>query len=216
VKAVTAVVAHATWLFNEGSGTTAADSSGNAYTATLENGAAWAAGRSGSSVLFDGTDDDVLLPADIVASLSDFTIATWVYWTNTSKNWTRIFDFGTGTGRYMFLSPRGSDGLARFSITTSGGNGEQRVLSTAALPGNQWVHVAVTLAGGTLTLYVNGAAVNSTTGLTLAPFRLGPTGQNWLGRSQYSSDPRFAGQIDDFRIYRGALAAAQVLALSQS
>jgi hypothetical protein len=216
VKAVTAVVAHATWLFNEGSGTTAADSSGNGYTATLENGAAWAAGRSGSSVLFDGTDDDVLLPADIVASLSDFTIATWVYWTNTSKNWTRIFDFGTGTGRYMFLSPRGSDGLARFSITTSGGNGEQRVLSTAALPGNQWVHVAVTLAGGTLTLYVNGAAVNSTTGLTLAPFRLGPTGQNWLGRSQYSSDPRFAGQIDDFRIYRGALAAAQVLALSQS
>jgi len=89
------------------------------------------------------------------------------------------------------------------------------VLSTAALPGNQWVHVAVTLSGGTLTLYVNGAAVNSTSGVTLAPFRLGPTSKNWLGRSQYSSDPRFAGQIDDFRIYRGALTAAQVLALSQ-
>jgi hypothetical protein len=49
-----------------------------------------------------------------------------------------------------------------------------------------------------------------------APFRLGSTGQNWIGRSQYSADPYFNGKIDDFRIYRGALSASAVLALYNS
>jgi hypothetical protein len=52
--------------------------------------------------------------------------------------------------------------------------------------------------------------------MTHAPFRLGATGQNWIGRSQYGADPYFNGKIDDFRIYQGALSAAEVAALMQS
>ena len=37
---------------------------------------------------------------------------------------------------------------------------------------------------------------------------------NWLGRSQYPSDPYFNGKVDDFRIYNGAMTAAQVAALA--
>jgi hypothetical protein len=49
--------------------------------------------------------------------------------------------------------------------------------------------------------------------MVLSPFRLGSTSQNWIGRSQFASDPYFNGLVDEFRIYRGALSAAQIAAL---
>src|SRR5207244_698868 len=42
----------------------------------------------------------------------------------------------------------------------------------------------------------------------------GSTAQNWIGRSQYGADPFLNGLVDDFRIYNGALSAAQVAALA--
>ena len=48
--------------------------------------------------------------------------------------------------------------------------------------------------------------------MTFAPFQLGNTGQNWIGRSQYS-DPYFNGLIDEFRIYHNALSTDQIAAL---
>ncbi len=78
------------------------------------------------------------------------------------------------------------------------------------------MHVAVTLSGSTGTLYVNGTAVGTNTAMFLAPFRLGSTTQNWLGRSQYSADPGFNGLIDDFRIHRSALSATQIAELMRN
>src|SRR5690348_7826571 len=43
--------------FNEGTGTTAADGSGNGHTATLTNGPTWVAGKYGQAVNLDGTND---------------------------------------------------------------------------------------------------------------------------------------------------------------
>jgi hypothetical protein len=157
----------------------------------------------------------VSLPANVVTDLSDFTIACWVYW-NAARNWERIFDFGSGTGRYMFLTPRSGSGTVRFAITVDGGHGEQAVTGTAALPTAQWVHVAVTLSGQLATLYVNGTAVGTNSAEFLPPWQLGGTGQNWIGRSQYAGDPYFNGRIDEFRIYRGALTAADIAALIAS
>jgi hypothetical protein len=50
--------------------------------------------------------------------------------------------------------------------------------------------------------------------MTHAPFRMRRTTQNWIGRSQYPADPYFNGKIDDFRIYHGALSAAEIAALA--
>jgi hypothetical protein len=113
----------------------------------------------------------------------------------------------------MALTPRSGSGVLRFVITTDYGVGEQAITASAPLATGQWVHVAVTLAGNTGTLYVNGAVAGTNTAMNLAPFRLGHTSQNWIGRSQYSADPYFNGKIDDFRIYRGALTTQELLAL---
>lgn len=207
----TAAVLRVCLPFDEASGTTAADASGNGNNAVLLNGPAWTSGKKGHAVALDGVDDYVALPAGVVADLADFTIAAWVYW-DAARDWARVFDFGSGTSHYMFLTPRAYRGGMSFTITTGGGYGSQS-LWTDPLPTGQWVHLAVTLSGATGTLYVNGSPVNTNTAMTASPFRLGSTSQNWIGRSQYPADPYFNGKVDDFRVYHGALSVTQISAL---
>jgi len=211
-SAFTGTQLHAYLTFDESSGTSATDSSSNAHVGTLVNGAVWVAGKKGNAVSLNGSDGHVSLPAGILVDIADFTIAAWVYW-NAATNWARVFDFGANTNRYMMLAARGGSGVMRFAITLNGSDSEQGIDSTAALPTGQWVHVAVTLSGNVGTLYVNGSVAGTNTAMAFAPFRLGGTGQNWIGRSQFSADPYFNGKIDEFRIYRGALSAMQIVAL---
>lgn len=213
-KVVTAVQLLAHLSFDEGSGPTAADSSGNGQTGTLD-GAIWATGRRGHAASLSGSGAYVALPDNLLTDVSDFTIAAWVFW-NGSQFWARIFDLGAGIGRYMMLTPRAdhrsNNAAVRFSLTVNG-FGDQMIDGPAELPSKRWVHVAVTLAGSTGTLYVDGSPVSSNPHMFLAPFRLGSTTQNWLGKSQYVADPTFNGLIDDFRLYCGALSAAQIVSL---
>lgn len=170
----------------------------------------YVAGKTGQAVNLSGSTQYVSLPAGIVSTLNDFTIATWVKLTAVST-WARIFDFGNNTTTNMFLVPS-SGSTIRFAITTSGSGGEQRINGTANLTTGAWIHVAVTLAGNTGTLYVNGAQVGQNTAMTLKPSSLGNTTLNYLGKSQYA-DPYLNGQLDDFRIYNGALTAGEVFSL---
>jgi Alginate lyase len=106
------------WLkADETSGTTAADSSGKGNDATLVNGPVFATGKSGNAISLDGVNDHVALPSTLLGGVSDFTIASWVY-LNDSRTWSRIFDFGGKAGSYMYLTPRASNGMTRFSIST--------------------------------------------------------------------------------------------------
>jgi fibronectin type 3 domain-containing protein/regulation of enolase protein 1 (concanavalin A-like superfamily) len=202
------------WLaFDETSGTTAADATGNSNTGTLVNGPAWIGGKVGNALSLNGSNQYASLPASVVSNFHDFTISTWVYW-NGGGNWQRIFDFGTGTSAYMFLSLKnGVNGNPRFAITTSSAGGEQKIDGNAALTTGSWHHIAVTLSGSTGTLYVDGQQVGQNTAMTLRPSDLGATTQNWIGRSQYN-DPYLNGRVDDFRIYAGALNASDIAALA--
>jgi|GEM_PF-6553189 len=186
------------------------DSSGSGRHGALVNGPTFVAGRIGQAINLDGANDHVTLPTGIVNGLTNFTIATWVKLDTTSA-WRRIFDFGTGTTANMFLTPIAGSTI-RFAITTSGSGGEQRINGTSALPTGVWKHVAVTRNGNVGTLYVDGVQVGQNTNMTLSPANLGNTNLNYLGRSQYA-DPYLDGQIDDFRIYNGALTATEVAAL---
>jgi hypothetical protein len=102
----------------------------------------------------------------------------------------------------------------KFAITTRSWWDEQ-TMETTALPANQWVHVAMTLRGNTGTLYVNG--VPQIAGYIFKnPSELYADGnaaqRNFIGRSQWP-DPTFNGLVDDFRIYRHALSAAEIATL---
>jgi hypothetical protein len=170
-------------------------------------------GEIGKAVALSGSNEFVSLPNGIVSGLHDFTISTWV---NPSANsaWSRLFDFGTGTNNYMFLTLSAGGGPLRFAITTSGNGNEQQLTAPGTLPLNTWSHVAVTLSGTTGTLYINGQPVATNANMTLNPAALGITNQDWIGRSQFSNDPFLAATVDDFQVYDHALSAADVAALA--
>jgi len=197
-----------------GSGTTAVDASSHGQDGTLIGGASWGDGRNGGrALLLDGQTGHLALPAGVVSDLGDFSIALWVYWNVEATN-TRVFDFGSSDIGYAALIPRDAQGRLRFLITGTTYFGEQSISAGSALPTGRWVHVAVTLSGTHGTLYVDGAAAGSSDSIVFAPFQLGSTTQNWLGRSQYAADPFFNGRLQDLRLYAGALTAAQVAALA--
>lgn len=182
------------------------DATGNGLTAALAGGATWTTGRTGQAVDLTGSGAHVTLPAGLLAGATAFSVATWVR-LDTVTTWTRIFDFGSGTGAYAFLTPRSSAGGARFAVTTGGAGAEQQINAPTALPQGVWTHVTVTQNGDLGVLYVNGAEVARNAALTLRP---GNTTQNWIGRSQYDNDPFLDGAVDSFRIYGRALTAAEV------
>ncbi|MBK1834939.1 LamG-like jellyroll fold domain-containing protein [Roseibacillus ishigakijimensis] len=186
------------------------DSAGS-FTGTLRNGTSTTGlGFFDGSAVFDGSDDDIAVPATIEDGLSDLTIALRYRW-HGGGNWQRLLDFGNGTSEYMFLTPHSGNGTLQFGITAASLGATQR-LQTPAPPIGEWVHVAVSLTGDTTSLYLNGALVETTTEITLDPADFNPA-VNKIGSSQWSNDPAFHGEIDDFRLYDRGLSAAEVAAL---
>jgi len=202
--------------FDETSGATAFDSTGNGWNGTLVGGSTWAAGKVNNAVSLSGSGNYVSLPSGIVNGLTDFTISAWVK-LNDLQTGERIFDFGTGITNTMYLTPSSSTAhLMRFGITTSGSAGEQRIDSTVVSSTGTWMHVAVTLSGSTGTLYLNGTAVGTNSAMTLTPTSLGVTTQNTIGKSQSGADPYLNGMVDEFQIIPGALCASEVAQLASS
>jgi hypothetical protein len=198
------------WKFDEGAGTKALDWSGHGNHATLVGGPTWIAGYDGDGLKLDGADDYIVLPiGQVISSMSSATFTTWVNFSNAGGAWQRIFDFGNGTGTYIFLCPRtGTTGPLRLAITTSGGGGESLIDSPNTLPSG-WHHVAAVIKTGNMQIYLDGTMIASGS-TALVPSDLGQTGSNWLGRSQYAADAYLNGSLDDFRIYDYALSAEEI------
>jgi hypothetical protein len=185
------------------------DTSGNANHASVMGSPVFVAGKYGSALDLNGTSQYAMLPAGIMASVSNFTIAAWVNWDG-GNAWQRIFDFGNDTTQYMFLTPGSGSGTLRFAITTNGPGGEQ-MLQTAPLPVGQWQHVAITRNGNSARLYTNGILAASGT-VTIAPATFNPA-LNFLGESQFAADPFFNGRLDEVFIYNYALSGAAIMRL---
>ena len=173
--------------------------------------ATYVEGKSGTYALhLDGTGTFVQLPTTI-AHRNQLTIATWVYWRGGS-DWQRIFDFGNGEDEYMFLTARNDNRQMRFAIKNGG---EEQQLNTDFLPRNEWVHIALTMDDQSVCLYQNGELVASSADITLRPSDFSPV-LNYIGRSQFTADPLFNGDIDDMRIYNHALDNEEIKALIEN
>ena len=184
---------------NEGRGTTVSDTSGQNNTGTLLN-ATWTTGRYGTGLAFNGSNSWVTVNDSASLNLvNGLTLEAWVRPTlNTDwrtimlKEWDAVYELyastttGPGTGVNI--------------------GGYQEVFSSTPLPTNTWSHVAATWDGATLRLYVNGVLVASraatgTPATSTNPLRIGGNA-HW---GEY-----FAGTIDEVRIYKRALSAAEI------
>jgi len=198
------------WMLDDGAGTAVADSSANANHGVITGDAAWTTGQFGGALSFDGTDDFVTLPiGSIISELGDTTVTTWADFSNAGGAWQRLWDFGSGTGIYMFLCARvNMDGVIRFAIRTAS-VGEQ-VVNTPDRLASGWHNITVVMDSADMMsrVYVDGAMVASGATLLL-PKDLGVTTQNWLGKSQWP-DALYQGDLDDVRIYNRVLTQDEI------
>ena len=160
------------------------DSSGNAYHATAVKTMTYDVGFEGQALYFDGIEDSVNVPlAESLASLTQSTFAAWVCIDPASEaNWSRVFDFGTGTDAYLYLCPRvmaNPYDLARVGLLAEGSKTE--ICVTSPQPRSGWHHLAATFGNGLMTLYVDGRP--SVTETNLSPQDIGTPQHLWLGRS---------------------------------
>ncbi|MDO3408427.1 family 43 glycosylhydrolase [Saccharibacillus sp. CPCC 101409] len=195
----------ASYGFGDASKNRLTDASPNRYNGTLENGASYTkSGKNGKAVALDGKDGYVKLPG-AVTDARDFTFAGWVKWEGGAP-WQRILDFGNGMNGFMFLTPSQGAGV-QFTIHREGK--DQSILTSSPLPTGKWTHVAVTISGGTGTLYLNGKEAGRNEQMTYDPRDL-QTSEAWLGKSRFAADAYFKGSLDEVRIYDKALSPAEI------
>jgi len=189
------------------------DTSGKGNNGTVSGEPLYGLGPNGygKALKFDGLNDYVNVPiGTLLSTLSNITVATWVNYSGTGGGWQRVWDFGTGTNNYMFLTPaQGTTGPMTFAIMSTT-VAEKRFAATRPLP-TGWHHTAVVMDGTAMTaaLYLDGTVVSSGS-VAVLPKNLGVTNQNWVGRSQFTADAFFSGVVDDFRLYNRAMSAAEI------
>ena len=189
--------------FDEGSGSTVTDASGNGNNGTIAN-ATWAAsGKYGKALQFNGTSALVTIPDSASLHLSSaMTLEAWVNPSTVNANWRDVIY--KGNDNYYLEAT--STNASRPDAGMIAGGSYADAFGTSALPANTWSYLTETYDGTTLRLYVNGTQVASTahTGAIATstnPLQIG--GDSLYG--QY-----FAGLIDEVRVYNTALTATQI------
>ncbi len=191
----------ASYSFNENSGSTVADSSGNGNNGSLANTAWDANGKFGSALSFNGSNSMVTVADSNSLDLTGgMTLEAWVKPT-TLTSW-----------RTIILKEKPSLAYALYANTGPNNKPSAEMYGTSALTGpaqlpvNVWSHVSATYDGTTLNLYINGTLVSSkATTITIPvssnPLRIG--GNTIWG--EY-----FNGLIDEVRIYNRALLPSEI------
>lgn len=193
----------AAYSFDEGTGATVTDASGNGNTGAI-SGATWSTGKYGNALTFNGTSAMVTIPDSAALDLSTgMTLEAWVNPTVVSSAWRDVIYKGD---EYYFLEATSTQGQVPSAGGTLGNTGIQAVYGAAALVPNTWTHLATTYDGTTLRLYVNGVQASSavvTGNIPTSAYPLQIGGNNIYGQF-------FAGQIDDVRVYNKARTLAQI------
>ncbi|MGQ9610924.1 MAG: LamG domain-containing protein [bacterium] len=139
------------WLFDEGSGKTAKDSSGNKFDGDLNGDATWTDGKYGMAIKFNGADYVQIRKSETglpFGGTEPFSITAWV---NNNGGGTIIGKFNGGIiGAYIVTISGGGTVTFHREVAPWGLGG------TKALPAGEFGHVAVTYDGAEMKIYING------------------------------------------------------------
>ncbi len=191
------------WNFDEGTGTSAADSSGLGNSGTFAGGATWTTGKTGSALSLDGQTGYVNMGNAQNLQIANGTLSAWIKTSDAGANDRTIIGkrdaYNLSLNNNMLMVYDWSN----FTEHTS----------TVNLADNTWHHVAVTfvsgVANGTV-LYVDGVQKLVTT-ITI------PNQVSYLSiGNQYATIQNFKGSIDEARVYNRVLSLAEIQALANT
>jgi hypothetical protein len=195
-----------------------ADVSGNGFNARLKGGA-FVKSVDNEGFLHTGSLNGYLdmgiKMGDLIQSLNDFSVATYVYIDaslDLSRNGNFIWCFSNAED--ILATPIGcmfySAKVSQYAISPTNWTGEQKLgLGIQSVKG-RWMHVAYVQSELLGSLYIDGVLAKSGS-VTMLPANLGKTLFNYLARSSYSQDQYLKNSIyNDFRVYNRALSGAEV------
>ena len=201
---VPAPVAH--WTFDDGAGTVALDSSGNASDGILMGDPQWVPGARGGALEFDGIDDYVDCGNPAVLDITgDITLMAWIKVAAFTKTWETIL--GKGDDSYRMSRGPGDGDSIHFGANGTGDNLNASTVVTT----NTWRHVALVYNGASKTIYIDGVedARDASSG------NINSSGYNfYVGQNSQQADRYLTGLVDDVRIYNKALSPLQIRELA--
>lgn len=194
------------WPFNEASGTQAVDASGNGNHGTLTNGPTITLnGVSGRCLEFNDDDDEyVSIPDDIVDISAGCSLSMWinVYENPNNSNPRWFATVETGGDDFTFLI-FGQDATPRIGAAMNG-SGKR---GSTALSFNTWYHVVATYDGTNFELYLNGVEESLSSQIPIA------STHSLIGGGYALNSYTALGKIDQVRLYKSVLTAAEIKAL---
>ena len=208
---------YSSWRFDEGTGTTAADSSDNTNTGALLGGATWTSGgRLGAAVDLPGGAASATGPYVSLANnplahcTTQLTASVWVK-VHAIADWSRVWEFATGTSSFTYLTPADGSGKAHFAMVAPAGVFDL-VAPNAYPTDGAWHHLAVTVAtNGDVALYVDGVSVATGNSPDVGVSSFTTVSDGWIGRSHFvSSDPYLNASVDEFRVSCRAYSSDEV------
>ncbi len=205
------------WKFDDGSGTTAVDSSGNGYDADQGVAAgSWITGKAGNAYnlprfKLDATDSIAVKNG----GGSTVTLSVWMT-VSTVMNYQGIAGY-ENTGNANDVYSLKMDNVDKIVWTVDGSSSfasADTLTSYAAATGDGWVHVVGVYEQGVgSTLYVNGAVAGTGTAANVIQT---DTSTFAIGSYQGGSSYAFSGSIDDVQVYHEALSASDVTFLNSN
>jgi len=201
------------WKFDEGSGTTAYDSSGNNRNGTLVNMdpvASWVNGKYGKALQFDGINDyvDISNSSDLNFQ-GNYTVSFWMRTTSTSRNMLvakHISGYPNGWCFTINEPAAGPNKLTFFYGT------DLWVVANKIVNDGVWHFITgvVDYANSLLLLYIDGELDKS--GSITGTFT--PNTENIKFGSYSQGGSYFNGLLDEVRIYNRSLTAEEIRGLA--
>ena len=203
------------WKFDEGSGTTAYDSSGNDHHAEIQGTPQWGDGPLGFSGALDFSQTVGANCGDFdpTGGTGVFTLTLWCLWDGTS-----------GTQHFLTKSNAWGADTMMFQVEVKGGNSDPDRTDRMALayqgstqailhlvPKNEWAHMALVFDGTNATGYVNGVDETGPQPTGIGAYVNAPVliGVTWNGSRV------FQGLLDDMRLFDRVLTETEITAIME-
>jgi hypothetical protein len=195
------------YRFDESGGMVAADSSPYGYDGDLSEGLEWVPGYDGGALSWPGDSTLYVQISAAGISVDAGTVAWWGYLSDPQPSQTRYFFGHTTQPAYGNRIQVYMDGATDLDV----GLGGTHALDTniLPLPTAEWLHIALTWAGGRYNVYVDGEEVSNGTYSGLASLREFA----WIGNDgnpETEGTEAFGGFLDEVRLYNRAVTADEI------
>jgi hypothetical protein len=210
VKASGGGVLGGIWYLDEGTGTSAYDSSGNGNHGTVYGGATWVNGQIHKALEFDSVNDYVEVPdSNSLDITGKITMEAWIYPRTVTKMQVIVQKYNHSGppyngAYYLGVGGYGYNNKILFGLSNDGYH-YYYILSNTNITENTWTHIAATSNGTHMILYINGIkdkVGKYTPGIiyaSAAPLRIGCYLPE-LGVARF-----FDGVIDEVRVAAGTI-----------